>query len=54
MAIAADETERIEKERRENKVLPLVEMGITEAQALQYCYDRGIYGSKTAFVYMKY
>lgn len=43
VAIAADETERIEKERRENKVLPLVEMGITEAQALQYCYDRGIY-----------
>lgn len=41
--IDADETERIEKERRENKVLPLVEMGITEAQALQYCYDRGIY-----------
>lgn len=43
VAIAADETKRIEKERRENKVLPLVEMGITEAQALQYCYDRGIY-----------
>lgn len=43
VAIAADETERIEKERRENKVLPLVEMGITGAQALQYCYDRGIY-----------
>lgn len=43
VAIAADETGRIEKERRENKVLPLVEWGITEAQALQYCYDRGIY-----------
>ena len=43
VACTANETERIEKERRENKVLPLVEMGITEAQALQYCYDRGIY-----------
>lgn len=29
-----DETKRIEKERRENKVLPLVEMGITEAPSL--------------------
>lgn len=43
VGIASDETDRIEKERRENKILPLVEMGITGAQALQYCYDRGIY-----------
>lgn len=51
MAIAADETERIEKERRENKVLPLVEMGITEAQALQYRYDRGIYWEQNGVRY---
>lgn len=43
VGIASDETDRIEKERRENKILPLVEMGITGVQALQYCYDRGIY-----------
>lgn len=36
IGIAADEPKRIKKE-----VYPLVEWGITEAQALQICYDRG-------------
>ena len=36
VGIAADEPKRIKKE-----VYPLVEWGITEAEALQICYDRG-------------
>lgn len=36
VGIAADEPNRIRKD-----VYPLVEWGITEAQALQICYDRG-------------
>ena len=36
IGIAADEPKRIK-----NEVYPLVEWGITEAQALQICYDRG-------------
>lgn len=41
VGIAADETHRFEKEKRLNKVLPLVEWNIAESQALQYCYKRG-------------
>ena len=36
VGIAADEPQRIR-----NEVYPLVEWGITEAEALQICYDRG-------------
>ena len=43
VGIAADEMHRLEKEKRPNRILPLVDWGITEAQALQYCYDRGFY-----------
>lgn len=41
VGIAADEVLRIEKEQRKDKVLPLVEWGMTEADCLQYCRDRG-------------
>jgi hypothetical protein len=41
VGIAADETDRIEKEKRTNRILPLVDAGITEQQALEYCYSKG-------------
>ena len=43
VGIAADETERIEKEKRDNRILVLVDAGITEQQALEDCYNRGYY-----------
>ncbi len=43
VGIAADEIHRFEKEKRPNRILPLVDLGVTEADALQYCYDRGFY-----------
>ena len=42
VGIAADETLRFEKEKRPNRILPLVEWGISEKDALQYCYSLGI------------
>lgn len=41
VGIAADETERLIKEREEYKRFPLAEWGITEAECLQGCYDAG-------------
>lgn len=41
VGIAADEPKRFEKAKHENKVLPLVELGMTEADCLSYCYERG-------------
>lgn len=41
VGIAADETERLEKERADYKRFPLAEWGITEAECLQGCYDAG-------------
>lgn len=41
VGIAVDEPKRAEKETRTNKLLPLFDWGITEAEALQYCYDHG-------------
>lgn len=41
VGIAADETMRIEKERKGNKLFPLVEWKITEQQALDFCYAKG-------------
>lgn len=41
IGIAADETERLEKERAEYKCFPLAEWGITEAECLQGCYNAG-------------
>ena len=43
MGIAADEEYRLRRKinDRENKRYPLVDWGMTEADCLQYCYDRG-------------
>lgn len=41
VGIAADEPKRVEKERRADKVLPLVEWGWTEYFCLRYCRERG-------------
>lgn len=43
IGIAYDETTRIEKERNEHKLLPLVDWKITEEDCLQYCYNKGFY-----------
>lgn len=43
IGIAIDETTRIEKARKKNKLLPLVEWGMTEKQCLEYCYNRGYF-----------
>ena len=40
VGIAADETERVRNEP--NKRYPLAEWGMTEADCLAYCYERGI------------
>ena len=41
VGIAADETERLGKERADNQRFPLAEWGITEAQCLRGCYEAG-------------
>lgn len=41
VGIAADEKDRIEKIRKKYKRLPLVDMDMTEADCLAYCYDLG-------------
>ena len=43
VGLAADEGYRLERKnnRRENNRHPLVDWGMTEADCLQYCYDRG-------------
>lgn len=43
IGIAYDETTRIEKERNEHKLLPLVDWKMTEKDCLKYCYNRGFY-----------
>ena len=43
VGIAADETARLVKERSGNKVFPLAIKGMTEADCLRYCYDRGFF-----------
>jgi 3'-phosphoadenosine 5'-phosphosulfate sulfotransferase (PAPS reductase)/FAD synthetase len=41
VGIAADETRRITRTRPEWKLLPLVDCGMTEADCLALCYERG-------------
>lgn len=43
IGIAFDETSRVEKERNEHKLLPLVDWKMTEKDCLDYCYRRGFY-----------
>lgn len=44
VGIAADETPRLQKERKPYKLFPLAEFGMTEADCLQYCYSAGYSG----------
>lgn len=41
IGIAADEIERIDRERNEHKLLPLVDWKMTEKDCLEYCYSKG-------------
>ena len=41
VGIAADEPERLEKKRNGNKLFPLAEWNMTEAECLKCCYDNG-------------
>ena len=41
VGIAFDEKNRLEKERKGNKLFPLADWKMTENDCLQYCYDRG-------------
>ena len=43
VGIAADETERFEKEKSPQRRLPLVDWGMTEADCLRYCYEHGFH-----------
>ena len=43
IGIASDETSRIEKERNEHKLLPLVDWQMAEKDCLEYCYNKGFY-----------
>lgn len=41
IGIASDEQKRIQKERKDTKLLPLVTLGMTEAKCLSYCRSKG-------------
>lgn len=41
IGIAYDETERIKKDRKPNKLMPLVDFKMTEKDCLNYCYEKG-------------
>lgn len=41
VGIAIDEPQRLNKERKGNKLFPLAEWEMTEKDCLQYCYDKG-------------
>ena len=41
VGIAVDEPQRLQKERKGNKLFPLEEWNMTEKDCLQYCYDKG-------------
>jgi len=43
VGLAANETQRFAKENRPNRLLPLVEWGMTEKDTLAYCYSMGIH-----------
>lgn len=43
IGIAADETKRIEKERNEHKLLPLVDWKMTEKDCLEFCYNNNFF-----------
>lgn len=41
VGIAVDEPQRLQKERKGNKIFPLEQWQMTEKDCLQYCYDKG-------------
>lgn len=41
IGIAADEVRRIEQQRNEHKLLPLLEWNMKEEDCLKYCYEKG-------------
>lgn len=43
VGIAVDEVKRVERERKEHKLLPLVDWKMTEKDCLEYCYNKGFY-----------
>lgn len=43
IGIAADEFSRIEKAKKQNKIMPLVEWNMKEKDCLEYCYNKGFY-----------
>ena len=43
VGIAADETKRLQKERKPYKLFPLAEWGMTEKDCLEYCYEKGYF-----------
>jgi 3'-phosphoadenosine 5'-phosphosulfate sulfotransferase (PAPS reductase)/FAD synthetase len=43
VGLAANETYRFQRENRPNRLLPLNDWGVTEKEALEYCYSMGIY-----------
>lgn len=49
IGIASDEPKRIEKERKPEKMLPLVDWGMTEKDCLNYCYEKGFYWEENGF-----
>jgi len=42
VGIAFDEQKRLEKERKAYKLFPMADWKMSETQALQYCYEKGI------------
>lgn len=42
VGIAYDETNRLDKERKGNKLFPLADWKMTEKDCLQYCYNKGL------------
>lgn len=49
IGIASDEPQRIEKERKPEKILPLVDWKMTEEDCLKYCYEKGFYWEENGF-----
>lgn len=51
VGIAADERKRIDRKRQKNrvKIYPLIEMGMKEADCLEYCYSKGWHWNENGY-----
>ena len=51
VGVAADERHRVNRQRQKNriKIYPLVELGMTENDCLQYCYNNGWHWAENGF-----